>query len=124
MIYWAFQKNYRTFIRESKGIVQQSIHEEDSGSGEEGIDSWLSKFESSDEDITKGAWQGDVMIEAFKKLSLDDQALIRYAGNELSPTQMVDEGYINGVSVNAVNVRLFRARQRFFSHLEEVGWKE
>ena len=124
MIYWAFQKNYRTFIRESKGIVQESIHKGDSDSDEGDTDSWLSKFESSDEDITKGAWQGDVMIEAFKKLSLDDQALIRYAGNELSPTQMVDEGYINGVSVNAVTVRLFRARKRFFSHLEEAGWKE
>ena len=124
MIYWAFQKNYRTFIRESKGIVQQSIHEEDSGSGEEGIDSWLSKFESSSEDITKGAWQGDMFVEAFKKLSLEDQALIRYAGNDLEPTQLVNEGYIAGVSVNAVRVRLSRARKRFSSHLEEAGWKE
>ena len=124
MIYWAFQTNYRTFIRESKGIVQQSIHEEDSGSGEEGIDSWLSKFESSSEDITKGAWQGDMFVEAFKKLSLEDQALIRYAGNDLEPTQLVNEGYIAGVSVNAVRVRLSRARKRFSSHLEEAGWKE
>lgn len=124
MIYWAFQKNYRTFIRDSKGIVQQSIHVEDSGSGEEGIDSWLSKFESSDEDITKSAWQGDMIIEAFKKLSLADQALIRYAGNDLEPTQLVNEGYIVGASVNAVGVQIFRARKRFFSHLEEAGWKE
>jgi len=117
MIYWAFQKNYRTFIRESKGVSQPSIDEEDS-------DSWLSKFETSEEDITKGAWQGDLIIDAFKKLSSDEQALIRYAGNDLTPTQMVNEGYITGASVNAVGVQLFRARKKFLSYLEEVGWEK
>jgi len=117
MIYWAFQKNYRTFIRESKGIVQPSIDEEDS-------DSWLSKFETSEEDITKGAWQGDLIIDAFKKLSSDEQALIRYAGNDLTPTQMVNEGYITGASVNAVSVQLFRARKKFLSYLDEAGWEK
>lgn len=117
MIFWAFQKNYRTFIRESKGIVQPSIDEEDS-------DSWLTKFESSEEDVSKGAWQGDLIIDAFGRLSLDEQALIRYAGNDLTPTQMVNEGYITGASVNAVGVQLFRARKKFLSYLEEAGWEK
>ena len=117
MFFWAFQKNYRTFIRESKGIVQPSIDEENS-------DSWLTKFESSDEDVSKGAWQGDLIIDAFGRLSLDEQALIRYAGNDLTPTQMVNEGYITGASVNAVGVQLFRARKKFLSYLEEAGWEK
>jgi hypothetical protein len=104
-------------IRESKGIVQPSIDEENS-------DSWLTKFESSDEDVSKGAWQGDLIIDAFKKLSSDEQALIRYAGNDLTPTQMVNEGYITGASVNAVGVQLFRARKKFLSYLEEAGWEK
>ena len=124
MIYWAFQTNYRTFIRKSKGIVQESIQKGDSDSDEEDTDAWLSKFESSEEDVSKGAWQGDSIIEAFKKLSFDEQALIRYAANDLTPTQMVNEGYISGASVNAVGVQLFRARKRFLSHLEEVGWEK
>ncbi len=117
MIYWAFQKNYRSFIRESKGVAQPSINEEDS-------QSWLTNFESSEEDVSKGAWQGDLIIDAFKKLSSDEQALIRYAGYDLTPTQIVNEGYITGASVNAVGVQLFRARKKFLSHLEEAGWKK
>ena len=117
MIFWAFQKNYRSFVRESRGVVQPSIDEEDS-------QSWLSNFESSDEDVSKGAWQGDLIIEAFRKLSGDEQALIRYAGNDLTPTQMVNEGYITGVSINAVGVQLFRVRKKFLSLLEEAGWEK
>ena len=117
MIFWAFQKNYRTFIRGSKGIVERSIDEEDSAS-------WLTEFISSAEDISKGAWQGDLIMEAFRKLSSNEQALIRYAGNDLEPTRLVNEGYINGVSVNAVGVQMFRARKKFLSYLEEAGWKK
>jgi DNA-directed RNA polymerase specialized sigma24 family protein len=117
MIYWAFQKNYRTFIRERKGIVEPSIDEEDSAS-------WLTKFISSSEDISKGVWQGDLIMEAFRKLSFDEQALIRYCGNDMEPTQLVNEGYVNGVSVNAVGVQMHRARKKFLSYLDDAGWKK
>jgi len=117
MIYWTFQKTYRSFIRESKGAVLPSIDDEES-------ESWLSKYESSDEDISKRGWQGDTIIEAFHKLSSDEQVLIRYAGYDLTPTQMVNEGYITGVSVNAVGVQFFRARKKFRAYLEEAGWEK
>ena len=116
IIDWTFLSNYRTWQADKQNSTSPSIDDEAN-------DPWLGLFEAVGEGIETSNWQEDILVTAFKNLSERDRNLLRYLAGGLTPTQMVEEGYLTGVSVNAVTVALHEARKRFKKQLAAVGWE-
>ena len=116
IIDWTFLSNYRTWQADKQNSSSPSIDDEAN-------DPWLGLFESVGEGIETSNWQEDILVTAYKNLSERDKSLIHYAAVGLTPTQMVEDGYLTGVSVNAVTVALHEARKRFKKQLSTVGWE-
>ena len=113
---WTFLSNYRTWQTDKQNSWSPSIDDEKN-------DPWLGLFETVGEGMETSNCQEDILVTAYKNLSERDRSLIHYAAVGLTPTQMVEEGYLAGVSVNAVTVALHEARKRFKKQISALGWK-
>lgn len=116
IFHWAFLTNYRKWQTDKQNKSSPSLDDEAN-------DPWLELFETLGEGIETSNWQEDLLVTAYKNLSERDRSLIHYAAVGLTPTQMVEEGYLTGVSVNAVTVALFEARKKFRKQLSAIGWE-
>lgn len=113
---WTFLSNYRSWQADKQNMSSPSIDDEAN-------DPWLGLIETVGEGIETSNWQEDILVTAYKNLSDRDRSLIHYAAVGLTPTQMVEDGYVTGVSINAVTVALYEARKRFKKQLSTAGWE-
>jgi len=116
IFYWTFLTNYRKWQADKQNISNPSIDDEEKNP-------LLGLPETTGGDMEESIWQDDILVTAYKNLSDRDRILLHYNRVGLTPTQMVEEGYLTGVSVNAVTVNLFEARKRFKKELSRAGWK-
>jgi len=116
IFYWTFLTNYRKWQADKQNISNPSIDDEEKNP-------LLGLPETTGGDMEESIWQDDILVTAYKNLSDRDRILLHYNQVGLTPTQMVEEGYLTGVSVNAVRVNLFEARKRFKKELSRAGWK-
>lgn len=116
ILYWTFLSNYRKWQSDKQNIAQPSIDDEEANP-------LMGLFETVGGSMEESTWQDDSLVNAYKNLSDKDRSLIHYSACGLTPTQLVEEGYLTGVSVNAVTVALYEARKRFRKELSAVGWE-
>lgn len=115
MMRWAFLSNYRTWTSDKQNLSSNSIDDPENNS-------WIAFIETFNDDMERSSWQDEILVQAFENLSERDRNLIHYAARGLTPTQMVEEGYVTGASINAVRVALHAARKKFKNNLSSSGW--